>query len=441
MPDFTMPSLGADMDRGTLTEWLVEPGERVRRGDTVAVVETDKADIEVECFDDGVVDALLVQPGTSVPVGAPLARLTSPAAAPEPSRPAGPAPEPSAPAGPPAPQREEAGRAPEHRPAATPLVRRLAEERGVDLDSVHGTGHDGRIVRADVERATRPASRPRVSPLARRLAGELGVDLGRVRGSGARGAVRADDVRAAARKPRAPAEPRRRAAAPRRAAADKQAAMRRAIGELMARSKREIPHYYLGTTIDMDAATAWLRARNRELPVAGRLLPAALLLRASALAAREVPELNGHWLDGAFVQGDGVHVGIVTALRGGGLVTPTLRGADELSLDDLMAALKEMLVRARTGRLRGSELGDATITVTDLGDRGVESVTGVVFPPQVALLGFGGIVRRPWAVDGLLGVRPVVTATLAADHRATDGHTGARLLEAVDRLLQSPEEL
>ncbi|MEV0665851.1 dihydrolipoamide acetyltransferase family protein [Actinomadura luteofluorescens] len=430
MPDFTMPSLGADMDRGTLTEWLVEPGDRVHRGDAVAVVETDKADIEVECFDDGVVDALLVEPGTSVPVGAPLARLTSPGA------PAAPAAPPS-----PAPEREEPAPAPEHRHAATPLVRQLAEERGVDLASLHGTGHDGRVVRADVERAARPASRPKASPMARRIAGELGVDLGGVRGSGAGGAIRADDVRAAARVPRPPARPRRKAAAPRPATADRQAAMRRAIGELMARSKREIPHYYLGTTIDMSAATAWLWARNRELPVGGRLLPAALLLRAGALAAREVPELNGHWLDDAFVQGDGVHLGIVTALRGGGLMTPTLRGADELSLDELMAALKEMLVRARTGRLRGSELADATITVTDLGDQGVESVTGVIFPPQVALIGFGKIVQRPWAVEGLLGVRPVVTATLAADHRATDGHTGARLLEAVDRLLQSPEEL
>ncbi|MEU8307332.1 dihydrolipoamide acetyltransferase family protein [Actinomadura sp. NPDC048955] len=433
MPDFTMPSLGADMDRGTLTEWLVGPGDRVNRGDAVAVVETDKADIEVECFDDGVVDALLVEPGTSVPVGAPLARLTSPEA-PE----APPAPEPvseePAPAPAPAP-------APEPRHAATPLVRRLAEEQGVDVASVHGTGHDGRVVRADVERAARPASRPKASPMARRIAGELGVDLGRVRGSGAGGAIRADDVRAAAGTPRPPARPRRKAAAPPPAKAGRQAAMRRAIGELMARSKREIPHYYLGTTIDMSAATAWLWARNRELPVAKRLLPAALLLRASALAAREVPELNGHWLDDAFVQGDGVHLGIVTALRGGGLMTPTLRGADDLSLDELMAALKEMLVRARTGRLRGSELADATITVTDLGDQGVESVTGVIFPPQVALIGFGKIVQRPWAVEGLLGVRPVVTATLAADHRASDGHTGARLLEAVDRLLQSPEEL
>ncbi|WP_067794145.1 dihydrolipoamide acetyltransferase family protein [Actinomadura formosensis] len=450
MPDFTMPSLGADMERGTLTRWLVEPGDRVHKGDIVAVVETDKADIEVECFDDGVIDTLLVQPGANVPVGTPLARLTSPAAAPsappstakpkppaaKPKPPAAkpkpPAAEPKrpVPAGHPEPERGKPAPAPRRPEPATPLVQRLAEERGIDLTSVNGTGHGGRIVRADIERATRP----KASPLARRLATELGVDLHHVYGSGARGVIRADDVRAAARAPRRPAEPRP-------AADEKQAAMRRAIGRLMARSKREIPHYYLGTTIDMGEATGWLRRRNRELPVARRLLPAAMLLKASALAAREVPELNGHWLDEKFVPGDGVHLGIVTALRGGGLVTPTLRRADELSLDDLMSALKDLLVRARSGRLRGSELDGATITVTNLGDQGVESVTGVIFPPQVALLGFGRIVQRPWAVNGLLGVRPVVTATLAADHRATDGYTGARILEAVDRLLQHPEEL
>ncbi|GAA1898308.1 dihydrolipoamide acetyltransferase family protein [Actinomadura bangladeshensis] len=461
MPDFTMPSLGADMDRGTLTQWLVKPGDRVHRGDTVAVVETDKADIEVECFDDGVIDTLLVQPGATVPVGTPLAHLAPPSGGPE--RPAPVAePRPSASVRPPAgePAGEPAGPvAPSrHHEIATPLVRRLAEERGVDLASVHGTGHGGRIVRADIERAdieradieradieragaeraVPPVTRPKVSPLGRRLATELGVDLSDLRGSGAHGAILAADVRAAAR---TTGRPTGRQQAERPAAEGRQAAMRRAIGGLMARSKREIPHYYLSTTIDLGRAVPWLRERNREVPVAARVLPSALLLRASALAAREVPELNGHWIDDAFVPGDGVHLGVVTALRGGGLVTPTLCAADGLPLAELMAALKDLLVRARTGRLRGSELGGATITVTNLGERGVDSVTGVIFPPQVALLGFGAIVERPWAVNGLLGVRPVVTATLAADHRATDGPTGARLLEAVDRLLQHPEEL
>lgn len=449
MPDFTMPSLGADMDRGTLTQWLVKPGDRVHRGDIVAVVETDKADIEVECFDDGVIDTLLVQPGATVPVGTPLAHLAPPSGGPERPTPAA-EPRRGAPVRPPAKEREGAAATPPHHEIATPLVRRLAEERGIDLALVHGTGHGGRIVRADVERAdiertdteqtAQPVVRPKASPLARRLATELGIDLRDLRGSGAHGAILAENVRAAAQTTGRPAG-QQQPAAERPTPEGRQAAMRRAIGGLMARSKREIPHYYLSTTIDLGRAVPWLRERNREVPVAARVLPAALLLRASALAAREVPELNGHWIDDAFVPGDGVHLGVVAALRGGGLVTPTLRAADGLPLAQLMSALKDLLVRARTGRLRGSELSGATITVTNLGEQGVESVTGVIFPPQVALLGFGKIVERPWAVNGLLGVRPVVTATLAADHRATDGHTGARLLETVDRLLQHPEEL
>lgn len=217
--------------------------------------------------------------------------------------------------------------------------------------------------------------------------------------------------------------------------------MRRTIAGLMARSKREIPHYYLATTVDMAAATDWLRDHNRSSPVAERLLPAALLLKAAALAAREVPELNGFWTEDHFTAGDGVHLGVAVSLRGGGLVTPALRDADTLGLPQLMTALKDLVTRARAGRLRGSEVADPTLTVTNLGDQGVETVLGVIYPPQVALVGFGRVVERPRAVDGLLGVRPTVTATVSADHRATDGAIGARYLTAVDRLLQRPEEL
>lgn len=217
--------------------------------------------------------------------------------------------------------------------------------------------------------------------------------------------------------------------------------MRQAIGRLMARSKREIPHYYLSTTVDLSAALAWMRERNRELPVPDRLLPAALLLRATALAARAVPDLNGWWVDDGFVPGETVDLGVAVSLRGGGLVTPAVHDAAGLTTVELMARLKDLALRGRTGRLRSSELTGATITVTNLGDQGVESVTGVIFPPQVALVGFGKVVERPWAVDGLLGVRPVVTMTLAADHRASDGYTGARFLDTAARLLQRPEEL
>ena len=217
--------------------------------------------------------------------------------------------------------------------------------------------------------------------------------------------------------------------------------MRRAIGNLMARSKREIPHYYLDHDIALNHPLAWLSARNNELPVEQRVLPAALFVKAVALTAREMPEFNGFWRDDAFVPGPGVHLGVATALRGGGLVAPAIHDADQLSLDELMTHLRDLTTRARAGRLRGSEMTDATITVTNLGDQGVDRVFGVIYPPQVALVGFGKVVERVWADDGAFGVRPVVSTTLAADHRATDGHIGARFLGRIERHLHTPEEM
>lgn len=219
--------------------------------------------------------------------------------------------------------------------------------------------------------------------------------------------------------------------------------MRRAIGDLMARSKREIPHYYVATTIDLDRALAWLAERNANRPVTERVLPAALLLKATALAARQVPELNGFWDPdaGGLRRADQVHLGIAIALRRGGLVAPAIHTADQLTLDELMAALRDLVERARTGRLRSSEMSDPTLTVTNLGEQGADEVQGVIYPPQVALVGFGRIAPRPWAEGAMLGVRPTVRATLAGDHRATDGHAGSRLLAAIDHLLHTPEDL
>jgi len=217
--------------------------------------------------------------------------------------------------------------------------------------------------------------------------------------------------------------------------------MRLAIAALMARSKREIPHYYLETHIDMSTALAWLEEQNLERSVKERLVPAVLMIKATALAAREVPELNGFWVDDAFQPSEGVHAGVAISLRQGGLIAPAIHDADKKTLDELMAAMLDLVGRARKGALRASEMSDPTITVTNLGDQGVESVFGVIYPPQVALVGFGKIAERPWAEDGMLGARPVATATLSADHRASDGHRGGLFLAAVDRLLQKPEEL
>jgi len=215
--------------------------------------------------------------------------------------------------------------------------------------------------------------------------------------------------------------------------------VRASIARLMTRSNREIPQYYLETTVDLSQALAWMRERNTELDMEHRLVPAALVLRAIALAAAGHPELNGFWVDDAFAPGTGVHLGVAVSLPGGGLIAPAIHDADRLDTVELMARLRDLVARARARRLRRTELVDPTLTVTNLGDEGVEAVYGVVYPPQVALVGVGKVLERPWAVNGMVGVRPCVRLTLAADHRATDGFIGARFLDHVDRLLHSPQ--
>jgi pyruvate dehydrogenase E2 component (dihydrolipoamide acetyltransferase) len=343
----------------------VKPGDAVRRGDIVAVVDTDKAEIEVEVWQDGVIDRILVPPGQKVPVGTVLATL-----------------------------------------------------RAV------GAATTGEVEPAAVERV-------RATPLARRLARERGVDLASLAGSGPRGAVTEGDVLAATPAP-APPQPQRE---------DRSANMRRAIAAAMARSKREIPHYYLETDLDFGAARAWLEAENLRRPVTGRLLPAALLVRAVALAARETPEVNGHFVDGAFRPAGAVHVGFAIALRGGGLIAPAIHDADQKDPGALMRELRDLVARTRGSGLRGSELTDATITVTSLGERGVERVVPVIYPPQVAIVGFGRVSERPWAAAGRVEVRPVISASLAADHRASDGERGARFLNDLARRLREPAAL
>jgi pyruvate dehydrogenase E2 component (dihydrolipoamide acetyltransferase) len=274
----------------------------------------------------------------------------------------------------------------------------------------------------------------RASPLARRLASERGLPLETIRGTGPGGAISVEDVRHALEA--TPAPPKGEPAG--HIATD---AMRATIAALMARSKREIPHYYLTEQVDLGSAMEWLHERNLTLSVAERLVPAALLLKAAARAAVLVPELNGFWEDGHFTPGAGVQLGVAISLRGGGLVAPAIRDADTLDLPRLMTALRDLVTRTRAGRLRGTELTSQTITVSNLGDQGVESILGVIYPPQVALVGFGRPVDRPWAVQNMIGIRPIVTVSLAADHRATDGATGARYLQSVASFLQHPEEL
>ena len=217
--------------------------------------------------------------------------------------------------------------------------------------------------------------------------------------------------------------------------------MRRAIAAAMSRANRDIPHYYVGETIELGRASNWLVAENERRPLPERLLMGVLLVRAVALALRQHPALNAVWQDDRPVPRTQIHVGVAVSLRAGGLIAPALHNADQGSLSDLMASFRDVVGRARRGGLRASELSDSTITVTSLGEGGAEEVYGVIFPPQVALVGFGRVVTRPWVAEDDVVPRPMVRATLAADHRASDGHAGSAFLRTLDRLLQEPEGL
>jgi len=332
MKNFLMPTLGADMEAGTLVAWRKQPGEWVHRGETLAEVDTDKGVIDVEVFHDGVIDSLLVGPGAKVPVGTPLATI-----------------------------REHEEMAGEEEPVA----------------------------------------------------------------AGA----------ATAQTPEAPV------GEPATAQADQQARMRRAIAAAMSRSKREIPHFYLATTVDAAAAVAFVAGQNDTLPPAERLLLGAVFVKAVARAVREVPEINGCWRNDAVELLPTVNIGLVVSLRGGGLVILTLRDPAGQTLTALSQQIRDLTRRARVGRLKASELADATLTVTSLGDRGVEAVWGVIYPPQLAIVGFGTVAKRPLVVADRVEARPAVTATLAADHRALDGHRAGLYLAAIAEQLQQPEVL
>lgn len=400
-----MPALGSDMDEGTLQEWLVTPGDTVTRGQVVAVVETTKAAVEIECWHDGTVQQLLVPVGETVQVGTALATLLEPG-------------ETAA-----TPLREMTGA------AVTPAV----AEAPAGAEPTTGAAEP---LPKPVPEVAAPQRRRWVSPAARRLAASLNVDVDAVTGSGPQGAVTLGDVEHAAA-----SAPKKQPRAATATAADRAAQMRKSIAAAMSRSKREIPHYYLANEIIMEKSLTWLAERNAARPITERVLAAVLQLKAVGVAAQRFAEFNGFWRDQGFEAASGVHVGVAISLRGGGLVAPAIHDVPEKDLSELMADLTDLVSRARAGSLRSSEMSDPSITITNLGDKGVDAVFGVIYPPQVALVGFGQPAQRVCAVDGGIRIATTVQSSLAADHRASDGHRGALFLAAVNELLQQPADL
>lgn len=363
MSTFVMPSLGADMESAVLMEWKVKEGDSVLKGQVIAEVETSKGVIEIEVFEEGVVEKILVKEETECAVGAPLALI------------------------------------------------RTADEPSITVEPPVQTA------------PTPPTERIKASPAARRKAKELGIDLSAL---AAGGEVHLSQIKSAVQSSETKAEI---------------SGMRQAISRAMSRSNAEIPHYYLTISINMTPALHRLEEVNAMRSIKERILPAALLIRAVVLSLKAVPELNGFWENDAPNIKPEINAGIAIALRKEGLITPALLNAGEMSLDETMRSLDDLITRTRSGKLRNSEITQQTVTITNLGDLGVESVYGVIYPPQVALVGLGRIMDAPWAEGDALTVRKVMRATLAGDHRATDGRTGAKFLEKLNDLLQHPEEL
>ncbi|GGK81940.1 dihydrolipoamide acetyltransferase family protein [Amphritea balenae] len=384
MSELTMPSFGADMDSGLLQEWLVKQGDPVSKGDIVAVIETHKGAIDMEVFQSGTVRALLVEPGTRVKVGMPIADIDDGASAPASG----------ASASEPAPQHTSdktavstpALQRSQDRVKASPLARRLAENAAIPLQDLQGSGPDGAIIAVDVNAA-----------------------------------IAGSDPGAAVPKP------------------PDRSAMRQAIDAAMTRSNREIPHYYLATTIDLQAASQWLAAFNLEQEPDQQLLITVLLHKAVAVALRDNPEFNGFYIENHFQPSPDIHLATAISLRGGGLITPAIRYADQLTLPEMMDKMRDLTLRVRRGGLRSSEMSDAGITVSGMGERGVETVFGVIYPPQVAIIGLGKPELRPWVIDNTVQARLLVNISLAADHRVSDGRQGAKLLRSINKLLQQPE--
>lgn len=423
MSAFLMPSLGADMEAGTLVEQMISPGDTVKHGDIIAAVETQKGVIEIEAFQDGMLENWLVDIGSEVPVGTPLANiraadepaLSEPSGKPDAPKPSEPEiPQPHDPSPTPGLPEDPAPQDPSPQPAAPDFPMPDLPEPEIQWPE-------------DTENniATVGQTRPRITPAARRRAAQAGFDLSSLTAQQTGTTIARADISALVETPRVDPLP----------------DMRGAIAAVMSRSKREIPHYYLSHPADLTTADAFITKTNANRAPEDRLLLGALFLKAIALAARKVPEMNGHYENSGFRPSEAIHAGFAISLRGGGLVAPALMDVATLKLDELMRNMRDLVTRVRAGRFRSRELSDATITLTSLGDRGVDQLYGVIYPPQVTIIGIGTPSLRPWVHAEQVVPRLIADITLAADHRVSDGRRGALFLKTIAENLTTPEVL
>ncbi|RDH44107.1 dihydrolipoamide acetyltransferase family protein [Zooshikella ganghwensis] len=420
MKTITMPSFGADMEQGKLTEWNVKPGDTVHKGDIIATIETMKGLIDMEVFDDGVIEQLLIKPGSEVPVGEPIATL-----------------------------RRLGDVAVETPPVKAPLVEKSAVPFQTDQAALISSPPPETTATI----ATQPdlalsakqghQTSPLISPAARHQAEQQSINWRALpAGSGPNGAIVLADLERYIQDDQQQSNVTTPTTAPHSIEQDINALkMRQAIAAVVSQSKREIPHYYLSHDISLTHALQWLKKYNEDRPPESRILINALIYCAIAKALQKFPAFNGFYQNNQFQPAEQVHLGNAINLRQGGLMVAAIHNAETLSPVSMMDKLKDQVVRAREGHLKMSEMQDATITISNLGDRGSDSILGVIFPPQVALLGIGRVREVAWVEGQHIKPVTIVSISLAADHRVTDGHDGARLLNKINKLLQKPEQL
>lgn len=504
MVDVTMPRLSDTMQEGTIAKWLKQPGDPVQRGEVLAQIETDKATMDLEAYDAGTLQEILVQEGGTAPIGQAIARLgtgrdggASAAGAAQNTQTGAPADS----AGPPS---AAVGDAPATQPAAgtgssqreSPRAQAdaaVAPDPGADAPTPTGAAPLPAATNASQAAAPAPAARGssqasaapafasgspvqrpgsasadgvpapmaarpvalpdgvqsagdgkvRASPLARRMAQERGLDLSTVRGSGPEGRVIRADVEAALAAPPAPPAPAGAAETATAAAEDERvplSQMRRTIARRMVESTTTVPHFFLTTSVDATELMALRAQINAQLAASGEQLKVSvndLVVKASALALRKVPEVNVSYAGDHLVRHARVNVGVAVATERG-LIVPVVRDADARSLRQVAGEARALAERAQAGTLRPEDYTGGTFTVSNLGMFGVEEFSAVINPPEAAILAVGVVARQPAEHEGQLALRARMRLTLSVDHRALDGATGARYLQALKTLLEQP---
>ncbi len=479
--DVIMPQMGADMTEGTLVRWLKQLGEQVNRGDILAEIETDKATVELEAFESGVLRKLVVQEGETVPVGQVIAVLggadeaveVAPAAEPERKPLAQPAErridQAAASTAPPRAAAEPAG---DSRVRISPVARRIANDAGIDPATVTGTGPDGRVLRRDIDAAVRgrstaettgpgaPEADAEVAPAAPAAeAGDAVAAAPTEAGEAAAAAETTPDAPAAAEAtPDAPAAAvtvgpaattPKTAPAPARATGqafgevsrvEPLSRMRQTIARRMSQSKQQQPHYYLTLDIDMTAALAFREQVNTAASEAQRVSINDMVVKACAIALVRHPKFNAEFSEEGLRFHPRVNVDIAIALDEG-LIAPAILDCAQKSLGTIAEESKDLVARAKSGHLRADEYAEGTFSITNLGAFGVETLIGIIKPPQAAILGVGSVLDQAVVRDGQVVARKVMKVALSADHRVSDGAEGARFIKEIQAVLENPASM